>query len=139
MVVMIPSGSQVEIPGVDTAGAMEYAIKDLRRYGAREANELRGKRLESFPGMIYSQDKPVSVENIQVGAELVEDAQDRRAADEAVKSAKAADVVMRDPKTRRRMSKTTEVSVQQDVPRGVKPSGKEVAMQVTVAEDGKPE
>ena len=59
---------------------------------------------------------------------------DKRAADEAVKSAKAFDAVQVDKRTKRRLPKQTEVTVTQDLPRGQKPSGSDIHMKVTVGE-----
>lgn len=132
--VMIPSGQQVEIPGVRAQEEIDAVIQNLQQFGARSATELSNRKIENFPGLIYSIDKPVSVENYEIGAEAVNVAVDKRAADEAVKSAKAFDAVQVDKRTKRRLPKQTEVTVTQDLPRGQKPSGSDIHMKVTVGE-----
>ena len=133
-VVIVPSGQQVLMQGVHTQTDVDHVVHDLERYGARSAKELNGKTMKSFPGIIYSIDKPVSVENFEIGNEAVIDHAQRRAADEAVKSAQAFDVTQRDKTTRKRLAKVTEVTVQQELPRGQRPTADDVNMKVTVAE-----
>lgn len=137
----VPAGHQIEVPQLakeKSGPVIDAILEQLHNFGARDAKEIKGK-LKEFPGIIYSLDKPVSIENIEIGHEAVGEYQDRRAADEAVKSAKGFDMALRDKNTRRRLTKTTEVEVEQDVPARAKKKGDEVAMKVTIAEDGKPE
>lgn len=137
----VPAGHQIEVPQMakeKSGPTMDALLEQLHAFGARDAKEIKG-RLKAFPGLIYSTDKPVSIENIEIGHDAVGEYQDQRAAEEAVKAAKGFDMALRDKNTSKRLTKTTEVEVEQDVPARSKKKGDEVAMKVTVAEDGKRE
>ena len=131
--VLIPSGQQVALPGVDGKHEADQVIRYIQTLGGRSASELSGRTLKAFPGIIYSADKPVSVENYEIGNEAVEQHQNQRAAEAAVQSAKAYDLTLRDKGGKRRVAKVTEVSVKQEIPRGQKVADP-VNMTVTVAD-----
>lgn len=133
--VRIPSGSQVQIERKFGPSTEAILIEQLEKYGARNAREVHG-RLEDFPGIFWRQDRPINEGEIIAGHDAVVDAQERRSAAESSKSALGFDAAHRDKKTRRRGVQVTEVEVVQEVPRGEKPKGNEVALHITVSNDG---
>jgi hypothetical protein len=133
--VRIQSGTQVQVERRFSPATEAMIIEQLQKYGARNAKEVSG-RLEDFPGIFWRQDRPITEGEIVAGHDAVVDAQSRRAAAESSKSALGFDAAHRDKKTRRRGVLTTEVEVVQEVPKGEKPSGNEVTLHVTVANDG---
>lgn len=134
--VQIPSGTQKSIGHDWNAGQTDSVIKQLQKFGALHVNDL-SRNLDKFPGLLYRTDKPISADQIESGHVAVVDAQEKRSAAEASKSALSFDAANRDKRTRRRLAKTTEVSVQQEVPYGEKIRGDEVAFSLGVAEDGR--
>lgn len=133
--IRIPSGSQVQIDRRFSPATEAIIIEQMQKYGARNAKEVSG-RLEDFPGIFWRQDRPINEGEIVAGHDAVVDAQERRSAAESAKSALGFDAAHRDRKTRRRGVQVTEVEVVQEVPKGEKPKGNEVALHVTVANDG---
>lgn len=134
--VRIESGTQVRVGDEWNTAQQDKVIEQLERYGGRKASAVSGN-LENFPGIFYSSDKPISESQIVGGHEAVVDGQERRSAAEATKSALGFDAANRDRKRGgKRLAKVTEVTVQQDIPRNEKPTGKEVHFSVGVSEDG---
>lgn len=135
--VRIESGTQIAVGQGWNQQQTDHFIQQLEKYGARDAREVSGK-LENFPGLFYSTSKPISEDQILAGHDAVVDAQERRSATEASRSALAFDVANREGRKGRgkRLAKVSEVTVTQDVPRNEKPSGKEVNLSITVSEDG---
>lgn len=131
----INSGNQASLGHDWNKDQVDAFIKDLERWGARPAVDVNGK-LDKFPGLLYSTTKPVSEHQIQEGHSAVVEHQEKRAAEEAVRGAKAFDVTTRaQGKVRgKRLAKVTEVEVRQDLPRGQKPKGDEIAFSVAVDE-----
>jgi hypothetical protein len=134
--VQIPSGSQVVLGQGWNASQIDSVVKQLERYGALHVNDL-SQNIGKFPGLLYRTDKPISEDQILNGHAAVVDAQEKRAATEASRAALSFDASTRDKRSRRRLAKTTEVSVQQDVPYGEKSHGDEVNFSLGVSEDGR--
>ena len=132
--VQIPSGSQVRIDQRFGVESERVIIEQIVKYGGRNASDVSGK-LEQFPGIFYRQSKPISEDEIVAGHEAVVDGQEKRAASEATRAALGFDASKRDKK-RRRNVQVTEVEVIQEVPPNEKPTGNEVHLHVTVANDG---
>lgn len=133
----IPSGHQVEVVESKhwTKEQIDSFIANLERFGARAAVDLNGK-LDKFPGLLYSTTRPLTEDQIHHGHDAVVEAQEKRSAEEAVRSAKGFDVATRaQGKVRgKRLAKVTEVEVKQDLPPNQKPTGNEVAFSVSVDE-----
>lgn len=135
--VQIPSGQQVELGHNWSKDQMEAVIRDLERFGARPVVDANGK-MDNFPGLLYSTTKPISEDKIVAGHDAVVEAQEKRSASEATRSALAFDSTTRANKGRgKRLAKVTEVEVKQDLPRNQKPTGNEVNFSVGVSEDGR--
>jgi hypothetical protein len=134
--VRIESGTQVEVGKDWNAGQQAKVIEQLERFGGRKASEVSG-RLESFPGIFYSSDRAISESQIVGGHEALVDAQEKRSATEATRSALGFDAAHRDTKRgKNRQVRSTEVEVTQDVPKNQQPTGAEVKFSVGVSEDG---
>jgi len=132
----IPSGGQIVVGHGWTNSQQEAVIHQLEKYGARKASEISGA-LSKFPGLLYRTDKPITESQIIHGHEALVDAQERRSASEASRSAMAFDTVTREKKGRgKRLAKVTEVSVDQETPRGQKPDTNEVHFSLGVTENG---
>lgn len=132
--VQIPSGTQQVIGHDWNLAQQDSVIRQLEKYGGRPAKDVNGK-LESFPGIFFA-DRPISESQIVAGHEAVVDAQEKRSAAESTRSALAHDASTRDKRTRKRLASLTEVEVKQDVPARERPTGNEVSMKITVANDG---
>jgi hypothetical protein len=132
----IPSGQQRDIGTRDWSSSQrDFVIRQLERFGARERSQINTK-LKDFGGLVYSFDKELTEEKIQVSHEVVLDNAEKRSAKEAINSAIAFDAATRDKKTNKRLAKVSEVEVIEDVNPKERPSGKEVKMKIAVAEDG---
>lgn len=132
----IDSGHQQVVGEQWNQPQVEAFIKDLERCGFRRAAET-SRKLPEFSGFLYSVDKPIVEDNIYQGNEALVEHQEYRSASEATKAALAVDTVNRAPKDKRkRLAKAVEVTVEQDIPPREKATGKEVNMQLTIAEDG---
>jgi organic radical activating enzyme len=134
--VEIDSGRQVVIGENWNQPQVEGFISHLEKCGFRRATET-SRQLPEFAGYLYSIDKPVLEDQIYQGNEALIEHQEYRSASEATKAALAVDRANRAPKDpRKRLAKAVEVTVEQDIPPREKPTGKEVNMNITIAEDG---
>jgi organic radical activating enzyme len=134
--VEIDSGRQEVLGENWTKPQVEAFVKHLESVGFRRAAET-GRKIPEFAGYLYNIDKPVIEDQIQQGNEVLIEHQEYRSASEATKAALAVDNVNRAPKDRRkRLAKAVEVTVEQDIPPREKPTGKEIHMNLTIAEDG---
>lgn len=136
LIVEIPSGHQREIGKTFNSHQIDAVIRHLETYGARNAKELSGAKLKGFDGILYSTDKPISAERIEVGHETVVEHQEKRAVQELTKNALGLDAALRDKRTKKRGARSTTLEIKQDVPPGSRPTGKEVVLGVTVDPDG---
>lgn len=131
----IPSGTQIAI-GCDWTQAQRDVVVDyLVNFGARSAPELSG-HMDKFNGIVYSFDRPIPVDGIEVAHGAVVDHQTQVASDEITKAALGVDRAARDPKTRRRTFKRTTMEVTQVTPPGEKPAEGAVRMGISVDPDG---
>ncbi|OYV52334.1 MAG: hypothetical protein B7X10_00105 [Burkholderiales bacterium 21-58-4] len=123
----ISSGRQGEVKNLSPAQE-EAFIAHLARYGAAKRADLHGK-VKGFQGISYATDKAFKMDEFHYGHEEVLDTAQDRSVEEAVRSALAADMKMRDPSTGERLSLSTEVEMAEErAPEGKK--GKR--MKVTV-------
>jgi hypothetical protein len=133
--VQIPAGRQVKVNENLGRDSEDAIIRQLLRYGGRNANEVSG-RLEQFPGIFFRTDRAISESEIVSGHEAVLDHAERRSADEATRSALAFDAINRDSDTNQRLARETQVEIIQEVPKDQKRTGEEVNFSVSVAENG---
>ncbi len=133
--VQIPSGGQITLGEKWNSGQIDSVIKGLEKYGARPVTDL-SRNLDKFPGLLYRLDKPITEDQIVSGHDAVVETQEKRSAAEASKSALAFDASTRDKRTKRRLAKLTEVSVEQIKPRNEPDTGKEVHFSLGVSENG---
>ena len=110
----ISSGRQGEIK--DLSPAQEEAfIAHLLRYGGVKRSDLHGK-IRGFQGISYAMDKAFKMDEFHYGLEEVLDHAQNRSVEQAVNSALAADMKMRDPSTGDRLSLSTEVEMAEEKP-----------------------
>lgn len=134
--VEIDSGRQVLVGENWTDSQTEGFIEHIEKCGFRRAHET-SRKMPEFAGFLYNIGKPIAEDQIHHGNEALVEHQEYRSASEATKSALAFDTANRAPKDKRkRLAKITEITVEQDIPPRQKPTGNEVKMQLTVAEDG---
>jgi hypothetical protein len=136
MIIKIPSGHQVELGKTWNSQQVEAVIGQLETFGARNVKDLSGRTLRDFAGLLYSTDKPISAERIETAHETVVEHQEKRSVQEFTKNALGLDASLRDKRTRKRGARSTTLEIRQDVPPNTRPTGKEVALGVTVAPDG---
>lgn len=110
----ISSGRQDEIKGLSPAQD-EAVLRHIIRYGAVKRQDLHGKA-KGFMGLAYSTDKAFKMEEFHYGYEDVLDNAENRSVTEAVKSAMASDMKMRDPSTGERLSRVTETEMVEEQP-----------------------
>lgn len=110
----VSSGRQGEIKDLSPA-QMEAFVTHLKRYGGVKRSDLHGK-IHGFQGIAYALDKPFSMDEFHYGFEEVLDHAQDRSVEEAVHSALAADMKMRDPSTGDRISLSTEVEMVEEKP-----------------------
>jgi hypothetical protein len=131
----IASGNQIEIGRDYNPAQIGQIVTQLERFGGRPARDAKGK-LDRFPGILYSLDKPIPVDQIELGHEAVKEAQQIRAAEEVTRSALGLDASQRDARTGKRKARSTSLEITQDIPRGSKAKGDEVVFGLTVSPDG---
>lgn len=131
MVVEVPSGQQREIGSGLSEATIEHMVRYLERFGVRDHQD---SKLDSstFDGYLYSRDKPVKSDKIEMAHDALVDHQERRSATEATRNALAFDKSTTDKRTKKRLASVTEVEVSEDVPNRQKPTGKERKMKITV-------
>lgn len=128
----ISSGRQGEIKDLSPA-QQEAFIAHLNRYGGVKRSDLHGK-IKGFQGMAYALDKPFKMDEFHYGLEEVLDHAQDRSVEEAVHSALAADMKMRDPSTGDRISLSTEVEMVEEKPeKGTKGKRMKIAVDPKVS------
>lgn len=113
---------------------IKYVIEQFERYGVRELSEV--DRINGrFDGLLYSTKKPASEDAIITAHNALIESKEEISAQEATKSALAFDQAGRN-KRGPRIAKEVAVEVSQIIPRGEKPTGKEINFGLSVATDG---
>lgn len=138
--VAIPSGRQTQIGHDWSAEEKAKVIRQLEKFGARDAAESYGK-LSKFLGLLYRDAAAVSEEEIRQGHAAVVTAQEERSVEAATTGALAFDRAVNNPdpsKPRReRRARVTAVEVEEAPAPGSRPTGDEVRMSVTVDPEGR--
>ena len=114
----VSSGKQAEIKDLSPSQE-ESLIEHIVRFGAVKRQELHGK-IKAFVGVSYATDKPFKLDEFHYGLEEVLDNAENRSVEQAVKSAMAADMHMRDRSTGDRMSLSTEIEMVEEKPKSEK-------------------
>lgn len=136
-VAIIPYGCQVEIGWGWTPEQQAYVIEQIERAGGAAADVAKG--IEKFTGLLYREARPVSVEEIEIANEKVEeDAQDRSIA-QAMRGVAAFDRVanQNQGKQKGRLARSTTVEVIQEMAPHEHRTGKEVEFSLTVDPEGR--
>ena len=131
--VEIRSGQQVAIGKDWTPEQTEKVIKQLQRHGAREAEDF-SSLVNRFSGLMYRVGDPVQKDEILDANAIVNDTNQQRSVDEAVKAAagfdRAANAATSGP--RRRPARITQVEVEQQLQPHERATGDEVHFSLTV-------
>lgn len=133
---VIPSGTQVEVGKTWNSRQVDAVIRQLERFGARNAGEMKRANLIQYSGILYSLDKPISADKIEDAHTVVTEEQFERSYKEMAKTALAIDASQRDPATKKRRAKRTTFEITEDLAPRAKPSGKEAKLSITVTPDG---
>lgn len=125
-VAKVSSGKQVEIKDLSPAQE-DYLIAHMERFGGVKRQNLHGK-LKEFQGIAFATDKAFKMEEFHYGFEEVMETAQNRSVEEAVKSAMAADMHMREANGDRK-SQTTEIEMAEEKPANEKKARR---MKITV-------
>lgn len=133
----VPSGGQFEIGhGWDAIQKAQF-IRHLEvNYGARDAAEVHGQ-MRGFSGLLYRDIGQITTTEIEQAHESETDTRQDRSVTQAVRSALAFDNASRRDTKARPGARVTEIEVTQELPRGQRRRGNEVAFSMTVDPEGR--
>lgn len=106
------------------------------KHGARDAAEVHG-RLTNFMGLIYRDMGQIETTEIEQARESDVQAREEQSVRQAVRSALGFDKSARKGNAARGGARVTETTVEQELPRGVRRSGKEVTFSMSVDPEGR--
>lgn len=112
-VIQVSSGQQTQVDHIK-AEHMDKVITQMKRYGAIHRSEL-SRHTEKFEGLVYSLDKPISVDQFHYGHDEVMDQAESRSVVEATKAALASDMVI-NPRHRERRTLNTQAEFEEETP-----------------------
>lgn len=130
----IPAGGQVIVGSKWTSSEIASFVEQIEEFGGRQAGEAN-KKLRKYAGLLYSFDKPVTDDQFLNAHEKVKEDQHNRSVVELTKAAARRDMAVR-REAKIGKTKTTSLSVSQDVPFNQRGTGKEVNFDVSVTPDG---
>lgn len=139
-VIDIPSGQQRQVPRSDTPENVKAIVAQLQsQVGAHARSEIHGD-IANFSGVLYSDDRPASEDEIHEGYAQSVTARSDRSVKNAVRGALGFDRSTRHGK--RSGSKvpppvSTSFEIEQEIPHNQKPTGNEVHMSLEVSPDGR--
>lgn len=119
-----------------TAEQQAKVIQQLERNGARPATDV-SRSMTRFFGLIYSDVRDVTPDEIADGFVAQLQTREDRTAEAATKAALGFDRSARQESRQRPKARTTETTVEQELVRGQRPTGKEVAFGLIVDPDGR--
>jgi hypothetical protein len=119
-----------------TTEQQRKVIEQLERYGARNASDVHGK-LTRFSGLLYSDVRIISEDEILAGHEAELETRGERSAMAATKGALAFDRTARTRTRERPSAMATKVEVRQDIMPGSRPTGNEVEFDIEVTPEGR--
>lgn len=106
-------------------------IAQLERYGARPSTDV-SRSMSRFSGLLYNDVRDVQQDEVAEGYTAQLQTREDRTAAMTTSAALGFDKSARQATTARPRAKLTETTVQQEVPRNQRPTGKEVAFNLTV-------
>lgn len=132
----IASGSQVMLGHNWTREQKDYVIRQILNQGGADAAEAHG-RMGKFTGLLYRDNHPVSVDEIQTAhEEVVHDAEDR-SVKAATRSALAFDKSANARGRGQRLARVTEVEILEEKAPHDRRTGDETSFKLTVDPDGR--
>lgn len=125
-------GSQREIGKGWSAEDRAMFIEQLRLHGGRTADEV-SRHPGRFYGLIYREDVPVAVDEIDAAAEAVIETKETLTKEAILSTAAGFDrnANGNNPQGKRK-AVVTETTIQQQVPRGHYPTGREIDFKLTI-------
>ncbi|MDE2105051.1 MAG: hypothetical protein KGL39_47875 [Patescibacteria group bacterium] len=105
-------------------------IAQLEKAGAHDAAEVH-RKVSKFHGLLYRDEGLISEAEIHMGHENVKDMQNERSVEQTVNSALAADRAANPDRTQRRTTQTA-IEVEEVLPPGQRPTGKETRFALAV-------
>lgn len=133
---VIPSGTQVEVGKTWNTFQVDSVIRQLEKFGARNAAEMKHATMLKYSGILYSIGKPISSDKIEDAHSVVVEEQAERSYKEMAKTALSIDAAQRDRSTRKRKAKSTTFEITEDLAPRTKPRGDEAKLSITVTPDG---
>lgn len=130
------SGAQAVIGHGWTAEQTAKVVRQVEQHGGRDAAETHGK-MGRFSGLLYRDIGEISEDEIRMGNDAEEQTRDERSATQATRAALGFDRSVRSKRKERPSARTTEVVVQQEVARGERAKGNEIAFGLTVDPEGR--
>jgi len=129
-------GQQTEIGHGWTAEQQAEVIRQLEAHGARDAAEAHGK-MGSFTSLLYRDRGVIETAEIEMAHDADTLTREERSRTQAVRGALAFDNAARKPAAARPPARVTETTVEEQVPRGTRRKGGEVAFNLSVDPDGR--
>lgn len=133
----LPSGAQFEIGHDWDEIQKAQFIRHLEtNYGARDAAEVHGG-LRRFSGLLYRDIGQITTTEIEQAHESETDTRQERSVQQAVRGALGFDRTARRETKERPGARITEIEVKQELARGQRRNGNEVAFSMTVDPEGR--
>lgn len=131
----VPSGGQIDLQ-LEPIHQAQLIGHLEQRHGARDAAEVHG-RMVRFSGLIYRDMGQIETTEIQQAHEAEMQTREERSVTQAVRGALGFDKAARKPNQTRPGARITETTVEQELPRGVRRTGNEVAFNLSVDPEGR--
>ncbi len=137
-VVEIPSGRQVDIGHGWSRDETDYVIRQIESGGGISAAEAHGALGGRVTGLIYRESQPVDEDEIHTAHDSVERAGEERSVAQATRGALAFDrVANQKGRGQRRLARTTEVEIIQELEPHQRRTGNETEFKLTVDSEGR--
>jgi hypothetical protein len=130
---VVPALGQVEIGHNWSSADRAMFIEQIRLHGGRSAAETRGSSLTRFYGLIYRENVPVAVDEIDTAAAAVIATKETLTKEAVLNTAAGFDRNANGHKPQgKRKAVVTETTIQQVVPQGHYPTGNEIDFKLTI-------
>jgi hypothetical protein len=130
-VLQIASGGQIEVGQKWSDGDRVTFIEQIRRHGGRSAGEVHGS-LARFNGLVYRENVPVGVDEIEIAAEAMIATKNTLTAEAITNTAAGFDRSANGGGRGKRKAVVTETMITQVVPPGERPKGNELDFKLTI-------
>lgn len=127
MMVILPPGKQVDLEA-KTGEDVADLVEQLERYGARTSNTAK-RNIHGLTGLLYNLERPITSDEILLGAEAVQEMAQDRAVTQATRAAVRSDA--RDG-SGKRLARTVDIQVERTVAANGRVQGTERMMSVSI-------